>query len=130
MGKVNSKLRIGADVLYTKARSSYKDSWTPSGGGGSQAEYPTGLAALPNIETKLTRLKLYADYALHKRGSLRFDVIYEDWRTNDWSYNYSDGTPWLRGTANGTGDEDGTFFTQKSPQKATFFGLRYKYMLD
>jgi MtrB/PioB family decaheme-associated outer membrane protein len=134
MGKVNSKWKIGADILYTRAESSYNESWNPSGLGGDQNQFPGGatpdLVSPPNIETKLTRLRLYADYALHKRGSLRFDVMYEDWRTNDWSYNYNDGTPWLRGTANGTNDEDGTFFTQKSPQKATFVGLRYKYMLD
>jgi MtrB/PioB family decaheme-associated outer membrane protein len=136
IGNVNSKWKIGADVLYTRARSSYNESWISAGPGVPlPGPYPQAggvdqLAALPDIETKLTRLRLYADYAVHKRGSLRFDVIYEDWRTNDWSYNYSDGTPWLRGTANGTGDQDGTYFTQKSPQKSTFFGVRYKYMLD
>ena len=89
---------------------------------------------LTEFEADLERTReacsILADYALHKQGSLRFDVIYEDWRTNDWSYNYDDGTPWLRGTANGTADQDGTFFTQNSPQKSTFVGLRYKYMLD
>jgi len=136
MGKVNSKWKIGADVLYTKARSSYNEAWISAGPGVPlPGPYPQAggvdqLAPLPDIETKLTRLRLYADYALHKQGSLRLDVIYEDWRTNDWSYNYSDGTPWERGTVNGTGDQDGTYFTQKSPQKSTFVGLRYKYMLD
>lgn len=137
MGKVNSKWKIGADVLYTRARSSYNESWNPSGLGADQDRYggAPDLVELPDIETKLTRLRLYADYALHKRGSLRFDLVYEDWRTNDWNYNYSDGTPWLRGcdaTCGGSSanDLDGTFFTQDSPQKATFVGLRYKYMLD
>ncbi len=130
-GKVNSKLKIGADVMYTKARSSYNESWNPSGLGADQNRYPGApdLVELPNIETELTRFRLYADYAVHKQGSLRFDVIYEDWRTNDWSYSYDSGNPFLFGSAAGA-NADGTYFTQESPQKATFVGLRYKYMLD
>ncbi|KPK06491.1 MAG: hypothetical protein AMJ64_09070 [Betaproteobacteria bacterium SG8_39] len=130
-GKVNSKWKIGADVLYTKANSSYNESWYPSGGGGDQNQFPGApdLASLPNIETELTRLRLYADYALHKKGSLRFDVMYEDWRTNDWTYSYDSGSPFVFGTTGGA-NGDGTYFSQKSPQKATFVGLRYKYLLD
>ncbi|MEJ2173836.1 MAG: MtrB/PioB family outer membrane beta-barrel protein, partial [bacterium] len=130
-GKISSKWKIGADVLWTKNRSSYNESWNPSGLGGDQNRYPGApdLVVLPDIKTELTRFRFYADYAIQKNGSLRLDVIYENWRTNEWAYSLSDGSPYLYGTATGS-DVDGTFFTQDSPQESTFVGLTYKYMLD
>ena len=71
---------------------------------------------------------MYADYAVQKNGSLRLDVIYEHWKTNDWSYSFAGGSPFTFGTTGATAD--GTYFVQDSPQNATFVGLRYKYMLD
>lgn len=131
-GKINAKWKIGADVLYTKARASYNESWNPSGLGGLQARYPTSggetAQELPDIKTELARFGVYADYAVQKNGSLRLDVIYEHWKTNDWSYSFADGSPFSYGTTGATAD--GTTFTQSSPQNATFVGLRYKYMLD
>ena len=130
-GKINAKWKVGADVLWTKSRSEYKETWTPTGLGAT-ARYPTSggetAVPLPNLTTELTRFRLFADYAVQKNASLRFDVIYEDWRTNDWVYSFSNGTPFTFGTTGATAD--GTFFTQTSPQKSTFVGVRYKYMLE
>ena len=133
-GKVNAKLKIGADVLWTQAKANYNESWTPTNlpGGNSARYYTSGGVTeqeLPNIKTELTRFGVFADYAVQKNGSLRLDVIYEHWKTNDWSYSFADGNPFMFGNAAGT-NQDGTYFVQDSPQNATFVGLRYKYMLD
>ncbi len=131
-GKVDSKWKLGGSVLWTKSRSSYNETWDPSGLGADQNRYPTSggetAVPLPNITTELTRLGLYADYAVEKNASLRFDVIYEDWKTNDWSYTFSNGQPFSYGTTGAVAD--GTTFTQKTPQQSTYVGLRYKHMLD
>jgi len=134
-GKVNAKLKIGADVLWTQAKASYNESWTPTNlpGSNSSARYYTSGGVteqeLPNIKTELTRFGVFADYAVQKNGSLRLDVIYEHWKTNDWSYSFADGNPFKFGNPTGQ-TQDGTYFVQDSPQNATFVGLRYKYMLD
>jgi MtrB/PioB family decaheme-associated outer membrane protein len=128
-GKVDAKWKVGADVLYTKARASYDESWDPTGAG-NPARYPGAptQGQLPDIKTELARFGVYADYAVQKNGSLRLDVIYEHWKTNDWSYTFANGDAFTYGTTGATAD--GTTFTQSSPQNATFVGLRYKYMLD
>lgn len=132
-GKVNAKLKIGADLLWTEAKATYNETWTPTNIPGSDPNrYGTSggqtLQELPNIKTELTRFGVYADYAVQKNGSLRLDVIYEHWKTNDWSYSFANGSPFTFGTTGATAD--GTYFVQDSPQDATFVGLRYKYMLD
>lgn len=132
-GKVNAKLKIGADVLWTEAKASYNETWTPTNIPGSDPDrYGTSGGEtnepLPQIKTELTRFGVYADYAVQKNGSLRLDVIYEHWKTNDWSYSFSGGQPFTFGTTGATAD--GTYFVQDSPQNSTFVGLRYKYMLD
>jgi len=131
-GKIGAKWKVGANVLWTRARSSYDESWNPSGLGGDQNRYPTSggetLEPLPAIKTELTRFGVYADYAVQKNASLRLDVAYEHWKTNDWSYSFADGTPFTFGTTGA--NADGTYFTQQSPQNSTFVGLRYKYMLE
>jgi len=127
-GKVAAKWQVGGDVLWTKSRSSYNESFS---GAGARYTTTAGVTAteLPNIKTELTRFRLWTDYAVQKNASLRLDVIYEDWKTNDWSYSFANGSPFLFGSATGQ-QVDGTFFTQPSPQQSTFVGLRYKYMLD
>jgi predicted porin len=132
-GKINAKWKVGADVLYTKSRSTYDEGWDPTNVvGGDSARYPTsgGVTAqeLPDIKTELARFGVYADYAVQKNASLRLDVIYEHWKTNDWTYTFADGNSFSYGT-NGA-NADGTTFSQSSPQNSTFIGLRYKYMLD
>jgi len=131
-GKIGGKWKVGANVLWTRARSTYDESWNPSGLGGLQTRYPTSggetLEPLPEVKTELTRFGAYADYAVQKNASLRLDVIYEHWTTNDWTYSFANGMPFTFGTTGATAD--GTYFVQDSPQNSTFVGLRYKYMLD
>jgi hypothetical protein len=58
-------------------------------------------------------------YALNKASDLRFDVIYDKWNTNDWTWLYGDGSPLQRG--------NGTLVNGAPNQAATFVGVRYIY---
>jgi hypothetical protein len=119
-GKPTPKLKVGADVLYSKNVNKYPESLTLTGAG---APYPTGsVGPLPNITNKLMRFNLMAIYALEKSAELRFDYIHERWQTDDWSWMFADGTPFTYGTAN-----DGTQVVQAPKQSANFIGARYIY---
>lgn len=56
-----------------------------------------GAAAdvIPDVATKLTRAKFYANYTVKKNVTLRGTYIYDRYNTDDWTWNrwtYSDGT--------------------------------------
>lgn len=114
-GKVNAKLKVGADAEWTRTVSEYDDS-IPA------AYYLANVAPLTDIKSTSTKLGLFAEYALQKNAELRFDLIHEIWKTDDWSWQFSDGSPFIYGTTN-----DGTLVLQDPKQSSTFVGVRYKY---
>ena len=61
-------------------------------------------------------------YALEKNADLRFDYIYEYWKTDDWSWLFANGTTFTYGTTT-----DGTQVTQNPKQTANYLGVRYTY---
>ena len=120
-GRFNPRFNVGADALYSGTTSKYPETVTLTGPG---TLYPAGInGPLKDIENKLTRLKLFAVYGLDKNSDLRFDYIYENWRTNDWSWQFFNGTPFIYGAA----PSDGTTISQPSKQKSDFIGVRYTY---
>jgi hypothetical protein len=83
----------------------------------SRGSRPTTSAAavpLPEVTTRLTRLSLFAKYALEKRSGLRFDYIFDRFSTNDWTW-----TNWVYA--------DGTRLTRDPNQSVHFFGVSYYY---
>lgn len=113
-GDVTSRLSIGADYQWSKTDSEYPQ------------ELGTGAVAsatpLPDIRNRLTRLALFGKYKLEKSSELRFDYIYEQWKTDDWTWQFSTGAPFTYGTTT-----DGTTVTLDKRQSAQFVGLRYIY---
>lgn len=103
-GKVNAKLKMGADLQWTRTVSRYD------------------LTTLADITNKVTSLKLFAEYALKKNGDLRFDVVHERWNTDDWTWQFSGGTPFIYGAAT-----DGTMVITDPQQNTTFVGMSYRY---
>ena len=77
---------------------------------------------LPDIENKITRVNLHANYVLDKRSELRFDYIFERWQTDDWTWMFADRTPFTYGTTT-----DGTQVLQDPRQTSNFVGVRYIY---
>lgn len=119
-GEVTSRFRIGADLRWARNIGRYDQNidWISPG-----TTYVAGVSeTLPAIENRLIRASMFVMYALDKNSDLRFDVIHERWRTNDWSWLFSSGLPFQYGTTT-----DGTTVTANPKQTASFVGVRYIY---
>lgn len=129
-GEVSAKFKVGADLQWNRNRSSYDEEvaltgvFNPATGFGTR--YPTsgGVTAvpLPDIESRTTKLHLFSTYALRKNADLRLDLIHERWRTDDWTWQFANGTPFTYGTTT-----DGTTVTASQSQTSNFVGIRYIY---
>jgi MtrB/PioB family decaheme-associated outer membrane protein len=120
---LTAKVKAGLDFLYSKTVNKYPERITLIGPG---SVFPvsggvTG-APLPDITNKLLRVNLHAVYALAKNALVRFDYIYEQWKTDDWSWMFADGSPFTYGTTT-----DGTQVVQAPKQTANWLGVRYIY---
>ena len=104
-GKPNGRFEIGADLSYTDIADTYAQQAVNPGSS-------TVPMALPEITTRLTRLNLFAKYALAKNSGLRLNYIYDRYSTNDWTW-----TDWVF--------VDGTRLTRDPNQKVHFIGMSY-----
>lgn len=111
-GSLGSKTKVGADVSYSRDKSNFDQSYSNG----------TTLYNVPEITSELTRIKLFANYAMQKNADLRFEVTHEYWRTDDWQWMYSSGLPWQYGTTT-----DGTTVFSEARQSSTWLSMRYKY---
>jgi predicted porin len=119
-GVLMPRVRVGSDVLYSRNVNRYPETVTLTTAG---TVYPAGITGpLPDIESTLVRIKLYAIYALEKNSDIRIDYIHERWKTDDWSYLFADGNTFIYGTTT-----DGTRVVQGPRQISNFIGLRYIY---
>lgn len=130
-GNVSSKFKMGAEYQRTRNTSDYRNSEIINGIGagltpvvGAPPTTARNGAALPDIENKLDRFTLFAEYTLNKQGDIRVDLIHERWRTDDWT--------WMMLPATGLtafvyGAPDSTSVMAKQKQSATFIGARYIY---
>ena len=115
-GRPSAKLQIGANLEWMKTTSQYPQVQTGT------ATITAGYSPLPAIHNKMTRLKLFAEYAMGKTSSLRMDMIHERWQTDDWTWSFSTGAPFTYGTTT-----DGTTVTANPKQTVNFVGARYIY---
>jgi MtrB/PioB family decaheme-associated outer membrane protein len=120
-GTLVPRLRGGFDLLYSRNVSRYPETVTPLAGG---PLLPTvgGIAgvALPDIENRLARLKLFLAYAVQKHTEVRLDYIHERWKTDDWSWLFANGSTFTYGTTT-----DGTQVIDPRRQTADFIGVRF-----
>lgn len=123
-GRPSAKLQIGANLEWVKSVSQYPQTlngvYTPTTFGG------VSLVPLADIHNKLTRLKLFGDYAVDKNSNVRVDLIHERWQTDDWTWSFSTGAPFTYG-ASGAAGTDHTTVTSKPKQTVNFVGARYIY---
>ena len=77
---------------------------------------PTGAPTgnVPNINTQIMDVKLFAKYAIRKNMGVRFNYIYNRFKTNDCTW-----TNWVY--------SDGTRVIQNPNQIVNFFGLAFYY---
>ncbi|MBI1195081.1 MAG: MtrB/PioB family outer membrane beta-barrel protein [Gammaproteobacteria bacterium] len=111
-GQVTEAVDTGINVDWTKTTGSYLQVTT--------ASLPAGTVALPDIENKLSRVNLYGRYVIDTHSSIRLDLIREVWKTNDWTWAFSDGTSFSYLNGN-------TRIVNPWDQSATFVGGRYTY---
>ena len=69
----------------------------------------------------MARLALFAQYAVKKNADIRVDFVHERWDTDDWSWQFANGTAFTYGGA------DGTTVIAHDKQVSNFVGLRYNY---
>lgn len=110
-GKLNPKTRVGADLSWSRDKSEISQTWTSG-----------SVTQVPDITSTATHIKLFGEYALKKNADLRIDLIHERWKTDDWTWFYSNGDPFAYGTT-----ADGTTVITDPKQSATFLGVRYIY---
>jgi len=130
-GRISSKLKVGGDLESFRSVNKYQQNVTVLDGGiqyQTNAAGTVGVVPTPNITNKMLRLKLFAQYPIQKNADLRFNLIYERWRTDDWSWTMfpaTGATPWAYSSAT-----DGTRVTAKPKQTSTFAGVRYIYRFE
>ena len=79
-------LAVGADVLHSRDKSEYRLSAVTAG---------AVVSSLPDTYFNVTRLNLFAKYALQKNSGFRLSYLYERSSTDDWTWTnwtYSDGS--------------------------------------
>jgi MtrB/PioB family decaheme-associated outer membrane protein len=101
-GTVRAGFKVGAELQYSDFKDQFGLAPTPA----------TGV--LPDINTKVTTLRLYTDYALARNSGVRAQWIHDRFKTDDWT--------WERWTYS-----DGTRITQPPSQKVDFVGVSYYY---
>lgn len=126
-GAATPKLKFGADFQLAFNRSKYKETLARTAPDPVPATGP--VSPLPDINNRLTTFKLFAEYALRKNAELRFDFIHERWKTDDWAWEFANGSQFqYTGAISGANPAlftDGTSVVANSRQTSNFFGARY-----
>lgn len=120
-GKAFAKLKLGGDLEQFRSKNGYNQTHN-----GALAANTTPIPG--DITNKMLRLKLFAEYPIQKNADLRFDLIHEVWKTDDWSWMLFPATgpiPFTYAAAN-----DGTTVTVNPKQNSTFLGVRYRYRFE
>ncbi len=120
-GRASAKLQVGANLEWIKSVSQYPQTLTGYTPTTSESGAVT-LVPLADITNKLTRLKLFGDYAVDKNSSVRIEASHELWKTDDWTWSFSTGAPFTFGRTT-----DGTVVTARPIQSVNFIGTRYIY---
>jgi hypothetical protein len=92
---------VGAEAQFSR----FRDEFALSG---------STAVPLPDITTKVTTFKLFADYALRRNAGVRAQFVHDRYRTDDWT--------WANWTY-----ADGTRVTENPDQKVNFLGLMGYY---
>lgn len=104
--KPTVKLELGVDLQHSVYDDEYKQRATTPGA--------TPSTFIPDIETRITLIKLIAKYALTQNAGLRFDYAFQRWTSDDWTW-----STWTY--------TDGTRLLQEPVQKVHFFGVSGYY---
>jgi len=107
-GKPNGRLELGADLSHSDITDKYGQERL------NAASPATVVAPLPEVSTELTRLNLFAKWALQKNAGIRLDYIFDRFSTNDFTW-----TTWQYAV--------GTRVLPDPVQEVHFIGVSYYY---
>lgn len=114
-GKLSEKLKLGGNVEWFRSLTRT--------GQDSNTALATNVVEPPDVNNRLLRVKLFAQYAVQKNADLQFNLIRELWQTDDWTWMMLTPTgavPFVYGSTT-----DGTSVIQAPKQNSTFAGVRY-----
>jgi hypothetical protein len=118
-GKYSSKVNIGASLSYVDDRSAYAQS--PDAAALPNVVNQLALSGgLPDINYRQTALKLFANYTLEKKSSVRVDLVHQRTSINDWTWGYN-GVPFSY--------SDSATVSQNANQNVSYIGVTYVYQL-
>lgn len=113
-----TKVKVGTNVQWTQNVSRYPQEISNlATNGGIPNPGPLG-----DIENKAVTIKAFSEYALQKNADIRLDLIYERWQTDDWTWTFRDGSPFVYGSTT-----DGTMALANRKEQSSFAGVKYIY---
>jgi hypothetical protein len=119
-GKASAKLSIGADLLAANDVTTFNNySATGNVGGvGNIAGWTAQTLPgnyLPSITYNTIKLNLYGVYELDKKSSVKVNLAYQEFKSDDWQWSYN-GVPFVY--------SDNTTVSNPN-QNVTFLGVAY-----
>jgi MtrB/PioB family decaheme-associated outer membrane protein len=116
-GALSAAVRFGSKLQLSRTRSGFFEV-RPA----TPALPANSTAPLPDVDSTLTRISVFSEVALNKSSDLRFDVIHERWKSNDWQWQFANGSSYVYGTTT-----DGTLIVATPSYSTSFVGARYIY---
>jgi len=117
VGKPSARYQVGADLTYLNDILKYAQTQDPLASAANTA-FLAGSGGLPDVTYRLVRLKIFSQYAMDKKSSIRVDLIHQRTLFNEWTYQ-SNGVPFAY--------SDNTTLNAKENQAVTFVGASYIY---
>lgn len=108
-GKPTEKLEMGVDLTHSRDEGKFAQ----------QAVTGAAVPELPDVNYKLTSLRLFGKYALQENSGVRVDLVHERWETDEWS--------WANSPTVNLPYSDNTAVFQDTSQSVSFVGLSYFY---
>ncbi|APV50098.1 hypothetical protein BWI17_10630 [Betaproteobacteria bacterium GR16-43] len=116
-GQVSKALQVGADLYYVNDRNIYDQS-LDSAASAANVAFLAQSGGLPDVTFRDVRLKLFATYAVNKSNDVRFDLIHDHQRLNEWTWG-SDASPFAF--------SDNTTVSLQPNQRVTLVGVSWVY---
>ncbi len=116
-GKVSGRVTLGMDLVATTDGTRFNNVVaTAAGGTGNIAGFGTTPGNyLPNINYLTTKLNLFSSYEVDKKTTVRVNLAYQEFKTDDWQWGYN-GVPYIY--------SDNTTVSNPN-QIATFVGVAF-----
>ncbi|MEO8008144.1 MAG: MtrB/PioB family decaheme-associated outer membrane protein, partial [Betaproteobacteria bacterium] len=117
VGKVTSRLRVGADLSYLVDRNRYGQTLDQNASAVNVA-FLAQSGGLPDVVFRQATLKLFGSYAVQKNADIRIDLLHQRTTLNEWTWGYN-GVPFAY--------SDNTTVSLDAHQNVSFVGVAFIY---